>query len=84
MGYGEIDKRLAAEATSETYRDWITTYASDDYQRGYEAVGEFLDSALKKRFGADFETPPRWNRLCHTFRTATELEINFWQMGLTP
>lgn len=84
MGYGEIGTRLAAEATSETYRDWITTYASDDYQRGCEAVGEFLDSALTRRIGADFGTSPRWNRLCQTFRTATELEINFWQMGLTP
>ena len=84
MGYGEIGSRLASEATSETYRDWINTYAGEDYQGACKAVGELLDSALTRRIGADFEASPRWERLCHTFRTATELEVNFWQMGLTP
>ena len=84
MGYGEIGARLANEATSDTYRDWIDTYAGDDYQGACKAVGELLDSALTRRIGPDFEAPPRWDRLCQTFRTATELEVNFWQMGLTP
>ncbi len=84
MGYGEIGSRLASEATSETYRDWINTYAGEDYQGACKAVGELLDSALTRRIGADFEASPRWGRLCQTFRTATELEVNFWQMGLTP
>ncbi len=84
MGYGEIGARLAFEATSEAYRDWINTYAGDDYQGACKAVGELLDSALTRRIGADFEASPRWERLCQTFRTATELEVNFWQMGLTP
>lgn len=84
MGYGEIGKWLAAEATSDTYRDWIDTYASDDYQSACKAVGELLDSALIRRKGHEFHTLPRWKRLCQTFRTATELEVNFWQMGLTP
>ncbi|WP_237217312.1 thiaminase II [Ruegeria lacuscaerulensis] len=84
MGYGEIGARLAAEATSETYRDWINTYAGEDYQGACKAVGELLNQALTGRIGADFEASPRWDRLCQTFRTATELEVNFWQMGLTP
>ncbi|WP_170571019.1 thiaminase II [Ruegeria atlantica] len=84
MGYGEIGTRLAADATSSIYRDWINTYASDDYQAACVAVGELLDSALTRRIGSNFEASPRWNRLCQTFRTATELEVNFWQMGLTP
>lgn len=84
MGYGEIGTRLAAEARSDIYRDWIDTYAGDDYQAACVAVGELLDSALTGRIGADFEASPRWDRLCRTFRTATELEVNFWQMGLTP
>ena len=84
MGYGEIGSRLASEATSETYRDWINTYAGEDYQGACKAVGELLDSALTRRLGADIEASPRWDRLCQTFRTATELEVNFWQMGLTP
>lgn len=84
MGYGEIGTRLAAEATSDTYRDWIKAYSSSEYQEACQAVGELLDSALTRRLGADFRTTPRWDRLCQTFRTATELEVNFWQMGLTP
>ncbi|WP_083445308.1 thiaminase II [Ruegeria sp. 6PALISEP08] len=84
MGYGEIGARLTSEASSETYRDWINTYAGEDYQGACKAVGELLDSALTRRIGADFEASPRWDRLCKTFRTATELEVNFWQMGLTP
>ncbi|SHE30084.1 thiaminase (transcriptional activator TenA) [Ruegeria intermedia] len=84
MGYGEIGTRLAAEATSDTYRDWINAYSSSEYQEACQAVGELLDSALTRRLGADFRTTPRWDRLCQTFRTATELEVNFWQMGLTP
>ncbi len=84
MGYGEIGLRLVSEATSETYRDWINTYAGEDYQGACKAVGKLLDSALTRRIGTDFEGSPRWERLCQTFRTATELEVNFWQMGLTP
>ena len=84
MGYGEIGARLATEATSDTYRDWIDTYAGEDYQAACKAVGELLDSALTRRIGADFTASPRWGRLCQTFRTATELEVSFWQMGLTP
>ncbi len=84
MGYGEIGSRLVSEATSETYRDWINTYAGEDYQGACKAVGELLDSALTRRIGVEFEASPRWERLCQNFRTATELEVNFWQMGLTP
>ncbi|MCA0941674.1 thiaminase II [Yangia mangrovi] len=84
MGYGEIGARLQAEASSECYADWIGTYAGEDYQSSCSAVGELLDSALVRRLGPEFETSPRWERLCRTFRTATELEVQFWQMGLTP
>ncbi|MEM9580754.1 MAG: thiaminase II [Pseudomonadota bacterium] len=84
MGYGEIGTRLAAQATSGAYSDWINTYASADYQDACKAVGAMLDAALIRRLGDDFTASPRWSRLCQTFRTATELEVGFWQMGLTP
>ena len=84
MGYGEIGARLAHEATSDTYADWIKTYAGDDYQGACTEVGTLLDGALEHRLGRAFETTPRWPRICQTFRTATELEVGFWQMGLTP
>jgi len=84
MGYGEIGTRLEKEATSDVYADWINTYAGDAYQAACNGVGEMLEAALIHRLGPDYETSPRWGRLCQTFRTATKLEVSFWQMGLTP
>lgn len=84
MGYGEIGARLAVEAKSETYRDWINTYAGDEYQASCRAVGEMLDAALTRRIGPDFEASPRWDHLCQKFDMATQLEVGFWQMGMTP
>lgn len=84
IGYGEIGTRLAAEASSATYSDWIGTYAGAEYQSACKAVGDMLDAALIRRLGDSYETTPRWERLCATFTTATELEVGFWDMGLTP
>ncbi|SIO11032.1 thiaminase II [Vannielia litorea] len=84
MGYGEIGARLAQQAGSQVYADWINTYGGDAYQELCRTVGEMLEAALIHRLGPEYETSPRWDRLCQTFRTATELEVNFWQMGLTP
>ncbi|MGY3436398.1 MULTISPECIES: thiaminase II [unclassified Marinovum] len=84
MGYGEIGTRLAQEATSDTYAEWIAAYAGDGYQAACADVGAMLDAALVRRLGTEFDKVPRWDRLCRTFRTATELEVGFWQMGLTP
>lgn len=84
MGYGEIGARLGVEKTSDTYADWINTYAGEGYQGDCVAVGQLLDGALERRLGKDFENSPRFAALCDKFRMATELEVNFWQMGLTP
>ena len=84
MGYGEIRTRLKAEATSDTYADWINTYAGKEYQDACVAVGKLLDEALTRRIGPDYEASPRWARICDKFRTATELEVSFWQKGITP
>ena len=84
MGYGEIGARLGVEKTSDTYADWINTYAGEGYQGDCAAVGQLLDGALERRLGKDFENSPRFAGLCDKFRMATELEVNFWQMGLNP
>ncbi|MFC3613522.1 thiaminase II [Lutimaribacter marinistellae] len=84
LGYGEIGAWLSQVAASKTYRDWIDTYGGPDYQSTCKEVGALMDQALSRRIGADFKASPRWDRLCATFRTATELEQGFWQMGLTP
>ena len=41
-----------------------------------------IDAALESRLGARFEDAPCWKSLCRTYRTATELEAGFWDMGL--
>lgn len=84
IGYAEIGKRLQREATSDQYADWINTYAGEDYQTSALAIGEMLDSAIIRRLGCNYQSVPQWDRLCQTFETATELEVAFWQMGLTP
>lgn len=82
MGYGEIGARLAAGKTSDDYAEWIGTYGSDDYQAMCRDVGAMIDAALVRRVGADFAASPRWATLCHKFKSATRLEVGFWDMGL--
>ncbi|MEM9604544.1 MAG: TenA family protein [Pseudomonadota bacterium] len=84
FGYGEIGLDTAARRGSDTYRDWIETYAGEDYQGLCVAVGELIDGALARRLGADFDAVPRFAQLAARFETATRLEVGFWDMGLQP
>ena len=81
MGYGEIGARLQATATSQTYGDWIATYASEDYQQVCRDVGALMDTAVARRLGTTPQDSPRWAALCQRFTTATRLEVGFWDMG---
>lgn len=84
LGYGEIGARLAAEAPAGgPYRDWIETYAGEEYQGLCREVGALIDAALDRRIGPDHPSAARWPRLTQRFRTATRLEAAFWQMGLS-
>ena len=80
VGYGEIGARLKADgdtSAANPYAPWIEMYASGDYQNtAVEAAGA-LDSLLERRGG-----PGRMEGLITTFRQATRLEVDFWQMGL--
>ncbi|MGF6861392.1 thiaminase/transcriptional activator TenA [Rhodobacteraceae bacterium MBR-64] len=80
LGYGEIGARLAGVDTP--YADWIETYAGDDYQGVCRDVGGLIDTALDRRYGSQWHLLPRWRGLCARFRTATRLEVGFWDMGL--
>ncbi len=84
MGYGEIGARLVGDAPSDTYADWINTYAGAEYQEVCRDVGALIDTALTRRLGPDFTSTPRWRSLCTRFETATRLEVGFWDMGLRP
>ena len=83
FGYGEIGARLAGSADAHTpYRDWIETYADEDYQGVMASVGQMIDGAVMRRLGPDFATSARWPALQDRFATATRLEVAFWDMGL--
>ena len=83
LGYGEIGATLARSAARDTrYREWIDTYAGQEYQQLCRDVGAMVDAALARRIGSDFEAAPRWPNLVERFTMATRLEVGFWQMGL--
>ena len=84
MGYGVIGETLSRTAGSDTYRDWINTYAGAEYQALCVDVGKLMDGAVARRLGDDPQTSPRWAALQKRFTTATRLEVGFWDMGLTP
>lgn len=81
IGYGEIGARLAADPATRTegnpYREWIALYAGVDYQDIAEAARQQLDTLYARRGG-----PGRMAALEATFREASRLEADFWQMGL--
>ncbi len=89
MGYAEIGAWLAADAATDRtsknpYRDWIEMYAGAEYQGLARGALDQLDRVAARRLGADISAAPRWVQLAQTFRTATRLEIGFWDMGLKP
>jgi thiaminase/transcriptional activator TenA len=53
-------------------------YAGPDYQHVAQAAIAQLDHLAAQRL-----TPARFDALCQTFRRATQLEADFWHMGLT-
>jgi thiaminase/transcriptional activator TenA len=83
FGYGEIGLRLAQSAAPDTpYKDWIATYADDDYQTVMRSIGDMIDAAVARRLGGDPTKSARWPHLQTRFTTATRLEVAFWDMGL--
>ncbi len=88
VGYGEIGARLLAQhgegLSNNPYREWVETYAGDEYQAVATAAVEQLDRVAERRLGAPGPKSPRWGSLAATFRAATRLEAGFWEMGLNP
>ncbi|GGE90566.1 thiaminase II [Stappia taiwanensis] len=83
FGYGEIGAALAAEAAPDaTYRQWIDTYAGEEYHDMCRQVGALVDAAVEARLGPDPQSSPRWAMISRRFQAATRLEVGFWDMGL--
>ncbi len=82
QGYGEIGSWLAAEDaldTSGRYRSWIEMYSGKEYQDAIAVERSYLDQ-LAERQGDTLN----FDQLAGIFRTATQLEIGFWDMGMSP
>jgi len=81
VGYAEVAAFLKSDPDTvlegNPYREWIETYAADDYQEVAWGHAAQLDRLLAARGG-----PGRLRALSKTFHDATRLEIGFWQMGL--
>lgn len=78
IGYGEIGAHLATEDQSKNpYREWIEEYASNGYQTVMQQAIEKLDT-----LATDMLTEARYPKLKSLFASATNLEADFWQMGL--
>ena len=80
VGYAELAAWLVSEPETvldgNPYKSWIEMYAGDDYRNvATEEVAYInaLGAGLPER---------RVNELAATFRDATRLEIEFWEMGL--
>jgi thiaminase/transcriptional activator TenA len=81
IGYGEIARALfddpATQLEGNPYRAWIDAYAGEDYQALANAARQQLDALARRRL-----SEARVPALISTFRRATRLEAQFWQMGL--
>ena len=81
IGYAEIGQwlgqKVPATLSDHPYGKWIEMYSGDEYQAVASSAVTFLNQ-LDKRRGGD----ARFDSLAKNFKTATELEIGFWQMGL--
>jgi thiaminase (transcriptional activator TenA) len=81
IGYAEIGSWLDADAATlrdaNPYAEWIAMYAGAEYQSVATTAIGTLDTLMARRGGEG-----RLDSLVRTFRAATELEIDFWQMGL--
>ena len=82
IGYGVIGSRLACctqtRIENNPYLSWIELYGGEEYQSGVKETISRLDKMLA-------EIPlhsQRGQRLCDIFKTATRMEVAFWQQGL--
>jgi thiaminase/transcriptional activator TenA len=80
IGYAEIatglTARPGARAATNPYRAWIDEYAGAPYQEVAAKARAHLD-----RLADRYATPAREAELVATFKEATRLEADFWEMG---
>ena len=82
IGYGVIGAQLLVRESTKLegnpYANWIKMYGGEEFQSGVQKSITQLDELL-----ADIDLySQRGQRLCHIFKTATRMEVAFWQQGL--
>ncbi len=82
LGYAEIGRRLINDPLTKLegnpYRSWIELYASENSQNFARTQSLLLDHLI-----ADIKPDStHWIGICETFKTATRMEIAFWQQAL--
>jgi len=81
VGYADIANWLAAQpftvrGEANPYEAWIAMYTGAEFQVAAQAERRWLNRRLAG------QAPERLAALTETFRDATRLEADFWQMGL--
>nr|WP_155135444.1 thiaminase II [Roseibium sp. RKSG952] len=81
IGYAEIGKALVEghgdSIGGNGYKRWIEEYSGEMYQALAGDFGGWMDKTSEV-----YLTEARYARLLTLFRKATQLEADFWQMGL--
>lgn len=78
IGYAEIGARLQPGLVeSHPYSEWISEYSGSEFTAASQAAIAQLDE-----LAAGGLTERRLDELTKVFRTATRLEIDFWQQAL--
>ena len=82
IGYGVIGAQLLVRESTKLegnpYANWIKMYGGEEFQSGVQKSITQLDELL-----ADIDLDSqRGQRLCHIFKSATRMEVAFWQQGL--
>jgi thiaminase/transcriptional activator TenA len=82
IGYAEIGTQLLnwpeTKLDGNPYQSWIQLYSGEEFQSGVRETIKRLDEMLAE-IPLDSQ---RGQRLCEIFKTATRMEVAFWQQGL--
>ncbi|WP_194436970.1 thiaminase II [Vibrio fluminensis] len=82
IGYATIGKLLLDDPNTliegNPYASWILLYGRDEFQTGVASGAEHFNQLLAE---IDIDST-RGQNLIHVFKTATRMEIAFWQQGL--
>ncbi|MCF7355566.1 thiaminase II [Vibrio sp. CK2-1] len=82
IGYAVIGKRLIEDADTvlegNPYASWINLYGGEEFQSGVASGAEHFNQLLDE---IDINSQ-RGRNLIEVFKTATRMEVAFWQQGL--